>query len=69
MNEAHKIKITHNNNEVFFSDKDSKTAYDFADEYIDENKGKFDMNVYYLKNDKWKYLTKFIRFISHKEEV
>jgi hypothetical protein len=43
--------------EVLFYDESDKSAYDFADEYIENNKGKMVMKVYWNNNSRimWKY--------------
>jgi len=61
--------------EKIYFDKDGKSAYDFAEEFIDENKGKIRMELFVNVNKAttdfdWKYLTTFTTMKCHsKEEV
>jgi hypothetical protein len=74
-----KVKILYyKDNEQFeklFFDKDGKSAYDLADDFIEENKGNIRMEVFVNANKAttdfdWKYLTTFTTMKCHsKEEV
>ena len=45
-----RVKIKSDKGEVFFSDYNFKTAFEHANEYIQRNKDKINMNVFYLNN-------------------
>lgn len=53
-------KIAYDGSEVFFFDHDFKTGYEHAEEFIERNKGKLEMKLYWINNlpfgDKWKFV-------------
>lgn len=53
--------IKYNDAEIFFFDDGLKTAYKRAEEFINRNKGKITMKLYYLTNKpkpfpRWEYI-------------
>ncbi|KJD43309.1 hypothetical protein [Paenibacillus terrae] len=59
--EKQEVKIEYNNNKVFFFKHSFKTALEHANDFIERNKGKFEMKLFILNERnfwrKWK-LTK-----------
>jgi hypothetical protein len=60
--------------EKLYFDKDGKSAYDFAEEFIDENKGKVKMKLFVNTNEiirdiSWKCIAIFTTMKCHTKEV
>ncbi len=60
MAQKQEVKITYNKGEIFFFAHGFKSAIEHSEEYINRNKNKIDMKVYYLNSsnfgNKWVFI-------------